>query len=300
MRSEELNDVLELLEEVRGGDLSQKPLWQQRGEMDTSGLALPMPEEQIEITHSRSNGVPGLKFSPIGVETQGALLYMHGGGYVIGSAASHRHLVAKLAIDIGVDAWSLDYRLAPEWAFPAAVDDAVDAYRHLLEAGYKPNQIVVGGDSAGGGLAACLLVALKEQNLPQPAGAFLLSPWTDLTQSGETYETRGSVDPLVKKSDLDEMAMAYLQGTDPKTPTASPLYADLERIAPLKIVVGDLETLLGDSLRFADKARSAGVEVQLDVHPDMIHIFPYFWPLLTEAREACDKITSACIKWLDN
>ncbi len=300
MRSEELNDVLELLEEVRGGDLSQKPLWQQRGEMDTSGLALPMPEEQIEITQSRTNGIPGLKFTPLDGDTRGALLYMHGGGYVIGSAASHRHLVAKFSIDIGVEAWSIDYRLAPEWGFPAAVDDAVAAYRYILEAGYSPDQIIVGGDSAGGGLAACLLIALKEQDLPQPAGAFLISPWTDLTQSGETYKTRGAVDPLVKKIDLDEMAMAYLQGVDPQTPTASPLYADLTGIAPVRIVVGDLETLLGDSLRFADKARSAGVEVQLDVHPDMIHIFPYFWPLLTEAREACDKITSACRKWLDN
>lgn len=300
MSKEELNSVLALLEEVRGGDLSQKPLWQQRGEMDISGLAMPMPEGDFDIQISRMSGVPALRFIPAEKKSQGVLLYMHGGGYVIGSAASHRHLVAKLALDIGVEAWSLDYRLAPEWAYPSALDDATSAYRYLLEQGYDAESIVIGGDSAGGGLAACLLVALKAQGLPQPAGAFLLSPWTDMTQSGETHSSRSAVDPLVKKADLDEMAMAYLQGVDATSPTASPLFAELEGISPLHIVVGDAETMLDDSVAFAEKAHKAGVRVDIDVYPDMIHMFPYFWPMLSEANVACDKITAFCKTQLEN
>lgn len=294
MSKEEMAGVLALLEEVRGGDLTQKPLWQQRGEMDMSGLAFPMPEEPIEITQARMNGVPGLRFSPTGIQSKGALLYMHGGGYALGSASSHRHLVARLATDIGVEAWSIDYRLAPEWAYPAAVDDAVNAYQFLLDQGYKAEQILVSGDSAGGGLAACLLIALKELGLPQPAGAVLMSPWLDLTQSGDTYETRAEADPLVCKDDLDDMAAAYLQGADPKAPTASPLFAQIDGLAPTYILVGDAETLLGDSLRFVDKAENAGVDVALDVYPEMIHIWPYFWPMLSEGRDACEKITAFC------
>ncbi|BFM14531.1 alpha/beta hydrolase [Maricurvus nonylphenolicus] len=294
MSKEELDIVLTMLDEVRGGDLSQKPLWQQRGEMDLAGLTLPMPEEPVDITQFRAYGVPGLKFTPEGGATDKALLYMHGGGYVIGSAASHRHFVARLAVDAGITAWSIDYRLAPEWAYPAPVEDAVAAYRYLLEQGFTADNIVVSGDSAGGGLAAALLVALKHEGLPQPAGAMLLSPWTDLTQSGESYETRAEIDPLVKKVDLDEMAATYVQGGDLTADTASPLFADLSDLAPLYIQVGDAETMLSDSLRFAEKAKAAGVEVKLDQYPDMIHIWPYFWPLLSEAREACDKLSAFC------
>ena len=240
------------------------------------------------------HGVPGLKFSPEGGRTDTALLYMHGGGYEIGSPASHRHLVARLAVDTGMTAWSIDYRLAPEWAYPAPVEDAVAAFRYLLDEGIEARNIIIAGDSAGGGLAACLLIALKHEGLPQPVAALLLSPWTDLTHSGDSHQTRAAADPLVKTDDLDALAASYLQGGDLKSDTASPMFADLSGIAPLYIQVGDAEILLSDSLDFADKARSAGVEVKLDQYPGMIHMWPYFWPLLTEARDACNKLAAFC------
>ncbi len=294
MSSEELSAVLALLGQARGDDHREKPIWQQRGEMEMTGLAMPMPEEPVDVQHARMNGVPALKFVPDGATGESALLYMHGGGYVLGSPSSHRHLVARLAVDAGMVAWSIDYRLAPEFAYPAAVDDALDAYRYLLDQGIDASKIVVGGDSAGGGLATALLVALKAEGLPQPGGAILLSPWVDLTQSGDTYESRADVDPMVQKDSLDEMAAAYVQTGDTGAATASPLFADLEGLAPMYIQVGDAETLLSDSLRLAENAKAAGVDVRLDHYPEMIHVWPYFWPMLSEAREACSKLADYC------
>ncbi|MEM1403696.1 MAG: alpha/beta hydrolase [Pseudomonadota bacterium] len=294
MSSEELNAVLALLGQTRGDDQREKPIWQQRGEMEMTGLAMPMPEEPVDIQQARMNSVPALRFVPEGAESDSALLYMHGGGYVIGSPVSHRHLVARLAVDAGMVAWSIDYRLAPEFAYPAAVDDALDAYRHLLDQGIDASKIVIGGDSAGGGLATALLVALKAEELPQPSGAILLSPWVDLTQSGDTYASRADADPMVQKEGLDEMAAAYVQSGDARAATASPLFADLAGLAPMYIQVGDAETLLSDSLKLAEKAKAAGVDVRLDQYPDMIHVWPYFWPMLSEARDACAKLAGYC------
>lgn len=299
MSTQELEEVLTLLEKVRGEGTNDKPLWQQRSEMDVSGLSFPMPEETIEITQARLNGIPGLLFKPQNAVEDKYLLYMHGGGYLLGSPSSHRHLVARLATDSGICAVSIDYRLAPEWAYPAAIDDAVQAYRGLLEHGIDAKNIIVGGDSAGGGLTACLLIALKQERLPQPAGAILLSPWTDLTNSGQSHQTKASVDPLVKTSDLEQMAESYLQGADKRNATVSPLFADLKHLAPIYVQVGDAEILLSDSVVFSQRAKESGVDVKLDVYPNMIHIFPYFWPMLSEARQACSQLANFCKEKLE-
>ena len=298
MSKEELKVVLSLLAENRGEGYADKPVWQQRGEMDLGGLAMPMPEEAIDIVQVRANGVPGLKIVPQGATDDRALLYFHGGGYVVGSPLSHRHLVARIAVDAGVTAWSMDYRMGPEHPHPAAVEDAVASYRHLLDQGVTADRIVVGGDSAGGGLTCALLIALKEYGLPQPAGALLLSPWVDLTASGSTYESRANADPMLERERILTMASAYVADGDPKSPTVSPLFADLSGIAPLYIQVGDAEVLLDDSLILAEKARSAAVDVTIDHYPDMIHVWQYFWPMLSEAREACQKLSDNCRSFL--
>lgn len=214
------------------------------------------------------------------------ILYVHGGGYVIGSTASHRHLVAELGRAAGTRTLSLDYRLAPEHPFPAAVDDALAGYRFLLAQGIEPGNIAIAGDSAGGGLTVAALVAIREAGLAQPACGFCLSPWVDLEAIGGSMTALADVDPMVQKEGLLGMAAAYLGGASAKTPLAAPLYADLRGIAPLLVHVGAAETLLDDAIRLAGKAGAADVEVTLQVWPEMIHVWQFFHPMLKAGRDA--------------
>jgi acetyl esterase/lipase len=183
-----------------------------------------------------------------------------------------------------------DYRLAPEHAFAAAVDDAVAAYRGLIAAGADPAHVAVGGDSAGGGLALALLIALRDAGDPLPACATLLSPWTDLELSGATMTTRAGVDPMISPEGARHAAERYLQGANPRDPLASPLYGDLAGMPPLLIQVGDAEVLLDDSVRVAERARAVGVDVTIDVWPEMIHVWQFFTGQVPEADEAIGKL----------
>jgi phosphinothricin tripeptide acetyl hydrolase len=218
------------------------------------------------------------------------VLYLHGGGYVIGSPRSHRHLAAAIAAAGQASALLLDYRLAPEHPYPAAVDDATAAYRWLLEQGVAPGHVVIGGDSAGGGLTVATLLALRDPRLPLPAGGVCISPWVDLTFSGASYRTRAAVDPIVKRPGIDEMARAYLGATAAQTPLASPLFADLRGLPPLLIHVGSDEVLLDDAVQLADRAKTAGVDATLEVWDRMIHVWHWFLPMLDEAQGAVDGI----------
>jgi epsilon-lactone hydrolase len=219
------------------------------------------------------------------------VLYLHGGGYVIGSPRSHRHLAAAIATAGQAAALLLDYRLAPEHPYPAAVDDAAAAYRWLLDQGIAPGQIVIAGDSAGGGLTVAALLALRDARLPQPAGGVCISPWVDLTCSGASYRTKAGADPIVQRTGVEEMARAYLGAAAPRTPLASPLFADLRGLPPpLLIHVGSDEVLLDDSTQLADRARAAGVDATLEVWDRMIHVWHWFLPMLDEAQDAVDGI----------
>ena len=215
-----------------------------------------------------------------------AILYLHGGGYVFGSILSHRHLVAELGRASGSRTFAIDYRRAPENPFPAAVDDAMDSYRFLLAEGFEPRQIALVGDSAGGGLVVSTLVAVKEADLPQPACAWVISPWVDMEASGETYVSRADADPMVKREIIMNFAQAYLNGVDARSPLASPIYADLRGIAPLLIHVGASEVLLDDSLKLARAAGAADVSVRLEIWPEMIHIWHTFHRVLGDGRKA--------------
>lgn len=217
---------------------------------------------------------------------RGAVLYLHGGGFVTGRPAHFRRLVAEYARASGWRFFAVDYRLAPEHPFPAALDDAVRAYTWLLDTGERPDRIALGGDSAGAGLAVAALVAIKEAALPQPAGAFLLSPWVDLTLSGDSMRREPSADPWASPQDFEGLARHYLGHVDPRTPLASPLFADLSGLPPLHIEVGSADRLVDDSQRLKQAARAAGVAADLHITEGAVHCFPLHVPAAPESAVA--------------
>ncbi len=219
------------------------------------------------------------------------LLYFHGGGYYFCSPKTHRPLVFALTKRAQMRVFSLDYRLAPEHRFPAALEDALAAYLRLLDDGVRPESIVFGGDSAGGGLALATLVALRDRRAPLPAGAVLFSPWTDLAGTGETLRTNDGLDPMFAGSALGRAAQFYLGDEVATHPYVSPLYADLHGLPPLFIQAGSTEVLLEDSRRLAEKARLAHVLVELEIWPDMPHVWQLYAPFVPESGQALDRAT---------
>lgn len=240
------------------------------------------------------DGVQAAWVTPESADSESVILYLHGGGYVIGSLQSHRKMVARIAAAAGCRALMVDYRLAPENKFPAAIDDAVRAYRWLLAEGYQPDRIVIAGDSAGGGLTAATLVALRDSGDPMPAAAIMLSPWADLEVIGESARTKSKKDPLVSVRGLKNMAGLYLGDVNSRDPLASPIYADLKGLPPMLIQVGTNEILLDDSRRLAERARQDGVEVELDVWDGMYHVWQFFCPLVPESRDAVQRLGQYC------
>jgi epsilon-lactone hydrolase len=215
-----------------------------------------------------------------------AILYLHGGIYMLGSANTHRRMVSFIARESGMRALIPNYRLAPENPFPAAIEDATFIYRKMLEQGIAPDRIAIGGDSAGGGLTMATLLALKTAGDPLPAAAFLMSPWLDLAAEGETLVTRATKDPWFDPDNMPEMVRRYCGDRDPKDPLISPLYGDLQGLPPVLIQVGDHEILLSDSTRMTDRLSSAGVPVTLQIWPEMWHVFQYFVGQMPESLRA--------------
>lgn len=218
------------------------------------------------------------------------ILYFHGGGLVVGSVKAHRGIVAKFVKGSGIGALVFDYGLAPEHPFPEGLDDSVTAYRYLLTEGVKPSNIVFTGDSGGGGLCLAALLALKDKGIPLPAAAVVLSPWTDLENTGESWETNANVDTLCWKEAQTIFSKYYVGDNDPKLPWISPLYGDLHGLPPILIYVGGDELLRDDSTRFAEKAKAAGVDVTLKIGEGMFHCYPACAPLFPEATQAMDEI----------
>jgi monoterpene epsilon-lactone hydrolase len=238
-----------------------------------------------------AGGVDGEWISPADAPQDKAILYFHGGGFRIGSVASHRDLIAQIAIASGWRVLAINYRLAPDHRFPAALDDTLAAYAWMLGQGLKHGDIAFAGDSAGGNLVLATMLALRERGLPLPVAGVLMSPWTDLAATGESYVSRAEADPIHQRPMILALAKNYLGGQgDPRDPLASPLYADLGGLPPLLIQVGDRETVLDDSIMFADKARAAGVTVVLEVWDGMIHVFQMFGAELAEAHQAISAI----------
>ncbi|MFB9263433.1 alpha/beta hydrolase [Bradyrhizobium erythrophlei] len=256
---------------------------QMRSDWDAAfaGCSVPVLCRQVS-----AGGVDGEWIVPADAPHDKAILYFHGGGFRIGSVASHRDLIARIAEASGCRVLAINYRLAPEHRFPAALDDALAAYRYLLDQGLGAADIAFAGDSAGGNLALGAMLAARDLGLPQPAAAALMSPWTDLAATGASYESRAEADPIHQRAMILALARNYLGADcDPRHPLASPLYADLAGLPPLLIQAGDRETVRDDSAELAAKARGAGVDVELTVWDGMIHVFQLF-PDIPEARAA--------------
>jgi epsilon-lactone hydrolase len=249
-----------------------------------------VPPEGVTVERVDAGGVPAEWVRADGARSDAALLYLHGGGYCIGSPNTHRNLAAQLSRRMCIPVLLLDYRLAPEHPHPAAVEDATTAYRFLLASGIAPERLAVAGDSAGGGLTFATLVALRDDGVPLPAAAAAISPWTDLACNSETYATRGELDPMCDGVGLKRMADWFLAGQDPRDPLASPRYADLNGLPPVLVHVGDHEVLLTDSTAIAERARAAGVDVTLEVWPEMIHVWHAFVGIVPESDEAVGKL----------
>jgi epsilon-lactone hydrolase len=272
-------------------------LGERRKRLDALGAQYPLPAD-VEVEPVDAGGVRAEWTSTPGADPARAIMFLHGGGYISGSLDSHRHMIAQAGREARARTLALDYRLAPEHRFPAALDDALAGYRFLLSNGFQPGRIAIAGESAGGGLAVATLVSLREAGVALPACCWLSSPWTDLEVTGESMRSKASVDPLIQKDYLLELAKAYLGDSDPRTPLASPLYADLAGLPPMLVQVGSAETLLDDAVRIARVAGAADVRVTLEIWPDMIHAWHLFHPQVAAGRRALAAVGDFIRRWL--
>jgi monoterpene epsilon-lactone hydrolase len=284
MASEELAAVLEL---VGSADLGTLTLQERRALMGSAGAP---PAAGTRVEPADADGVAAEWVVAAGVTGPRVVLCFHGGGYQTGSPASLRSLLALLSAAAQARVLSAGYRLAPEHPFPAAIEDALTAYRWLIAGGTPARQVVMSGNSSGGGLALGALVALRDAGDPLPGAAVVMSPWTDLDLTGESMRTRAASDVMLTPEGAREGADWYLAGQDPRHPYASPLYADLHGLPPMLIQAGDAEILRDDSTRFAAAAQAAGVDVTLEIWDEMPHVWHAFAGLLPEADQAVERI----------
>jgi epsilon-lactone hydrolase len=252
-------------------------------------LALP-PADDVTASPVEVDGMAAEWVVAAGADAGTVVLYLHGGGYVMGSLATHRKLAGDVSRAAGARVLLLDYRLAPEAPYPAAVDDAVAAYRWLLAGGVEPEAIAVAGDSAGGGLTVATLLALRDRGLPLPGAGVAISPWADLTLEAASLDGLAERDPVVRGGDLKRYRDWYLDGTDPRHPGASPAHADLAGLPPLLVHVGEAEVLLDDAVLLAESGRRDGVDVTLEAWPDMVHVWHVFAGRVPESTAAVDRI----------
>jgi acetyl esterase/lipase len=267
-----------------GGDVAE-----QRVIFEEMMAAIPVPAD-VTTSAGSLGGIAVVNVEVAGADPEGVIFYLHGGAYAIGTAASSVGLASDLARRAGARLVTVDYRLAPEHPYPAAIDDAVAAYRGLLDSGVAASAIAIAGESAGAGLAAATLVALKHVGLPQPSGAVLMSPWVDLTLSGESISGKAGVDPALTPEGLRRRAVDYVAAGEQRAELVSPIFADLTGLPPLLIQAGSHEILLDDATRLAARAAAADVAVTLEVTPGVPHVFQGFAAMLDEGDTA---LTSA-------
>jgi monoterpene epsilon-lactone hydrolase len=272
----------------QGGFPADADVFEQRRLLRELLSAQPLPPE-VTVTDSELGGVPTAEVTVEGVEARHVVLYFHGGVYVMGDAALAAGLAAQIAQRTQAKAISVDYRLAPEHPYPAAVDDALAAYKGLLDAGTAPSNIVFAGESAGGGLAVATLVNARDQGLPLPVGAYAMSPYADLTLAGASIKGKGALDPLLSQVALEARVPDYVADSDPALGLISPIFADLSGLPPLIIQAGSHEVLLDDALRLAGRAAAADVEVTLEITPQVPHVFQAYQGMLEEGAWALDR-----------
>lgn len=277
------------------------PLKWQRKFMDLPGklpfLLRGTDLERIEFERPGPEAGPPIKaawITPRGVADEKVLLYLHGGHFMLGSIDSHSPMVADLARSCGCKALAVDYRLGPEHQFPAALEDCLAAYKWLVVTGYRPENILIAGDSAGGNLTASVLVGIRDSGGPMPAGGAMLCPATDLAMTGDSIVTNAAIDPAIDPEWGRQRLKLFLGDTDPRDPRCSPFYADLSGLPPLLIQCGSREVLLDDATGFAERARAAGVDVDFEVFEGMFHVFQMGGPYMPESKDALLKIGSFC------
>jgi acetyl esterase/lipase len=285
MASEQLNNVIERIKSQPQNPSAS--IEQRRAGMERISERVPA---DVICEKVSAGGVNAEWIAAPGASADRIILYLHGGGYVVGSINTHRAMISRIARASNARALAIDYRLAPEHPFPAAVDDTIAAYKWLLAQGYKPGKIVIAGDSAGGGLTIAALLAIRDAGLPMPACSVPISPWTDLEGTGESVRTRAARDVMVTQENLAHSAKQYYGTHDPKDPLVSPVHANFRGLPPMLIHVGDAEILLDDATRVAKTAKAAGVNVELEVWDDMPHVWHVFAKILPEGQQAIDKI----------
>ena len=264
----------------RPSDLSER-----RERLDALSAQYSLPAD-VRVEAVDANGVVAEWTTTPEAKTGRAILFLHGGGYISGSLDSHRHMIAQAGREARARTLALAYRLAPEHPFPAALEDTLGGYAFLLAQGFNPKNIAIAGESAGGGLAVATLTSIRDAGMSMPACAWLSSPWVDLEMAGASMSAKSTVDPLIQKPYLQELAAMYLGGVDARTPLASPIHANLSRLPPMLIQVSSAETLLDDAVRLASVAGAADVRVTLEVWPDMIHAWHLFYQQVAAGRRA--------------
>jgi epsilon-lactone hydrolase len=261
-----------------------------RARLEAVKRIIPDPPKGTVATRLAAGGVKAVRVSTPRSLADRHILYLHGGAYIYGSPSHYRDLIWRIATAASATVLCIDYRLAPEHPFPAALDDAVAAYRWLLGEGAAPSRTAIMGDSAGGGLVLATLLKLRDDGVPLPGAAVALSPWTDLALTGASLTTNAAADPMLKAEQAPTLAAHYLGGTDPRNPYASPLYGDPAGLPPTLIQVGSDEILRDDAVRMADKMRAAGCRVELEVWPRMPHVWQMFARIVPESQRAVARI----------
>lgn len=257
--------------------------------IDQIGVISP-PAKGCELVEGNVDGIEYDFWTPVNAVPGRILLYSHGGGYVMFSHKSHRSLASRLAVEFAAQAIVYNYRLAPEHRFPAAIDDALAVYEHVLKLGYDPKNIIFAGDSAGGGITFALMLAARDKGLPMPGLAIGISPWVDMTLSGVSMRENPPTDVMLQPEDIIGFRTKYLADADAKHPYASPLFADLKGLPPVMLQAAGDEVLRDDSVMFAAALRSAGIPVELDVWPGLFHVFEFAWRFLPQSNEAIVKM----------
>ncbi len=290
MAGQEIQEIIDMINK-RAADMAGQEVTfhDRRRMMDADGEQL-QDLSGVTVTSVDVEGIPAELVVADNADSSRTILYVHGGGYVIGSLTSHRGLVADLSKASNSRVLNLDYRLAPEATFPAPVDDTVAAYKWLLANGATPENTAIAGDSAGGGLAVAALVAIKDSGLPIPGAGLCLSPWVDMEGTSDSFESRSHLDPSVQRAGILAFAGMYLDGADPKSPLASPIHADLSGLPPLIIQVGTSETLYDDAIWLRDAATKAGVDVTFEVWEGMIHVWHRFASKVPDGKKAIDNL----------
>ena len=289
MASPQLQELLEMFAE-RAAAFAETPPSLEERRMGANMMGARFQNlDGISTEAVDADGVPAEWVAAPGANN-GAVLYLHGGGYVTGSVISHRGMAANLSRTSGCRVLTIDYRLAPENKHPAQVQDAHTAYRWMLSNGAEPSTTIIAGDSAGGGLTVATLLSIRDDGDPLPAAGVCISPWVDMEGTGDSMKSKAGVDPMVSKDGLIDMAQNFLGDGDRRDPLAAPLYADLTGLPPLLIIVGTAEVLLDDAKRLHEKAESVGVDSTLGIWDDMVHIWPWFAPFLPEGQQAMEQM----------